>query len=127
MKIGELAQRSGLSVDTLRYYERIGLLPRPPRDGGGQRRYDAAMLGWIEFIGRLKATGMPLAEMCQYAALRAAGPDTQGARQALLAAHREKVRAQVALLQGSLAVLDAKIELYGAAVQATAPEEDKRA
>ena len=60
MKIGQLAKRSGLSAYTIRYYERIGLLPRADRDRSGQRDYDASILTWIEFLDRLKTTGMPI-------------------------------------------------------------------
>ena len=76
MKIGELAKRTGLSAHTLRYYERIGLLPYADRDRSGQRDYDASILAWIEFLGRLKTTGMPISEMLAYAALREAGEAT---------------------------------------------------
>ena len=55
MKIGDLARRSGLSVHTIRYYERIGLLPRADRDASGHRDYDAAILTWIGFLDRIKA------------------------------------------------------------------------
>jgi len=60
MKIGELAKRTGLSAHTIRYYERIALLPRAERDYGGQRDYDESILAWISFLKRLKATGMPI-------------------------------------------------------------------
>lgn len=72
MKIGELVKRSGLSAHTIRYYERIGLLPHADRDQSGQRDYDASILIWIEFLDRLKTTGMPIREMLRYAALRSA-------------------------------------------------------
>ncbi|WP_052711504.1 MerR family DNA-binding transcriptional regulator [Elstera litoralis] len=74
MKIGDLAARCGLSVHTLRYYERIGLLPRIARDQGQQRVYDSAALVWIAFLGRLKTTGMPIqknAALCGFAGRRA--------------------------------------------------------
>ena len=74
MKIGELAKRSGLTAYTIRYYEQIGLFPAPDKDASGQRDYDASILTWIEFLGRLKATGMPIREMLRYAALRQQGP-----------------------------------------------------
>lgn len=73
MKIGELAGRSGLSAHTIRYYERIGLLPYADRDRSRQRDYDASILTWIDFLGRLKTTGMPIREMLRYAALRDEG------------------------------------------------------
>ncbi|MDR7221336.1 MerR family transcriptional regulator [Aminobacter aminovorans] len=112
MKIGELAKRSGLTAYTIRYYEQIGLLPVPDKDASGQRDYDASILTWIEFLGRLKSTGMPIREMLRYAALRQQGPATDAERRALLEAHRHKVRAYVADLQANLLVLDAKISGY---------------
>ncbi|NJM82326.1 MAG: MerR family DNA-binding transcriptional regulator [Tabrizicola sp.] len=81
-KIGERGQRSGVSTDTLRHYERIGLLPRIPRDGRGRRDCDAAALAWLAFLGRLKTTGKPLADLRRDAVLRAAGPFTENERRA---------------------------------------------
>ncbi|REC95146.1 MerR family transcriptional regulator [Kushneria indalinina] len=122
MKIGELARRSGRSTHTLRYYERIGLLPPPRRDGSGQRDYDASILVWLAFLERLRATGMPIREMLDYAALRARGVETAQTRCNLLEAHRERVREHMCLLQASLEVLDTKIEGY----HATLHEETSR-
>jgi DNA-binding transcriptional MerR regulator len=112
VKIGELAKRSGLSAHTIRYYERIGLLPYADRDRSSQRDYDASILTWIEFLGRLKTTGMPIRQMLQYAALRERGVGTETERRALLERHRERVRAHVAELQNCLLVLDTKIAGY---------------
>ncbi|MDQ2081904.1 MerR family transcriptional regulator [Xanthobacteraceae bacterium Astr-EGSB] len=112
MKIGELAKRSGLSAHTIRYYERIGLLPYADRDRSSRRDYDASILTWIEFLGRLKATGMPIREMLRYAALREKGSGTEAQRRELLDQHRTRVRAHVAELQACLLVLDAKIAGY---------------
>jgi DNA-binding transcriptional MerR regulator len=115
MKIGQLAKRSGLSAYTIRYYERIGLLPRADRDRSGQRDYDASILTWIEFLDRLKTTGMPIRDMLRYAALRESGVGTEAERRALLERHRENVRAHVADLQACLLVLDTKIAGYAGA------------
>lgn len=112
MKIGELAALTGLSAHTIRYYERIGLIPYATRDASGQRAYDRAVLEWIGFLGRLKTTGMPIQGMLRYAELRAAGRATEAERCALLTAHRDAVRAQVAELQTCLLVLDKKIDGY---------------
>ncbi|WP_298720503.1 MerR family transcriptional regulator [uncultured Ferrovibrio sp.] len=112
MKIGELARRSGLSAHTIRYYERIGLLPHADRNQSGQRDYDASILTWIEFLDRLKTTGMPIREMLRYAALRERGASTEEERRLLLEQHRERVRARVAELQACLLVLDTKIAGY---------------
>ncbi|QIB34432.1 MerR family transcriptional regulator [Ancylobacter pratisalsi] len=112
MKIGELARRTGLSVHTLRYYERIGLLPRVARDASRQRDYDVSILPWIDFLGRLKTTGMPIRDMLRYAALRARGEATAAERRDLLAAHRARVRSNITELENCLAVLDTKIAGY---------------
>lgn len=112
MKIGELAKRSGLSAHTVRYYERIGLLPYALRDRSGRRDYDASILVWIAFLGRLKATGMPIREMLRYAALREKGAGTEPARREILERHRDRVRARASELDACLAVLDAKISGY---------------
>jgi DNA-binding transcriptional MerR regulator len=112
MKIGELARRSGLTAHTIRYYERIGLLPYADRDRSRQRDYDASILVWIDFLDRLKTTGMPIREMLRYAALRAEGAGTESERRALLERHRDAVRAHVTELQACLLVLDTKIAGY---------------
>jgi DNA-binding transcriptional MerR regulator len=112
MKIGELARRTGLTAHTIRYYERIGLLPRPARDGARHRDYDASILTWIEFLGRLKTTGMSLRDMLAYARLRL-DVSTEPERQAILLRHRAEVAARIAELSGCLAVIDDKIDLYG--------------
>ena len=113
MKIGELAAVSGLSAHTIRYYERIGLMPAASRDGSRHRTYDPQTLVWIEFLGRLKTTGMPLRDMLRYARLRSLGAASEAERQKLLAAHRDVVRAHVDELMVCLDVLDAKIAGYG--------------
>lgn len=112
MKIGELARRSGLTAYTIRYYEQIGLLPVADKDASGQRNYDISILTWIEFLGRLKSTGMPIREMLRYAELRQQGVASEAERRLLLERHRDKVRADVADLQANLLVLDAKISGY---------------
>ncbi|UUP18147.1 MerR family transcriptional regulator [Nitratireductor thuwali] len=112
MKIGELAKRTGLSAHTIRYYERIGLLPYADRDQSKQRDYDASILTWIEFLGRLKTTGMPIRDMLHYAALREQGAGTEAERRDLLIRHRDRARARIAELQSCLLVLDTKIAGY---------------
>lgn len=119
MKIGELAKRTGLTAHTLRYYEKIGLLPYAMRDSSGQRDYDESILEWIEFLGRLKTTGMSIRNMLRYAELRALGTGTAPERCVLLKAHRERVQAHLAELQGCLLVLNKKIEGYAQASEYT--------
>jgi len=119
MKIGELSRRSGLSIDTIRWYERIGLLPPAYRSPNRQREFDENILTWIAFLGRLKTTRMPIRDMLTYARLRETGDGTLAARRQLLEAHRTQVQARLAELQSCLATLDAKIDFYAA--QETAP------
>ena len=126
MKIGELARRSGLSAHTIRYYERIGLLPPPDRDSGGQRDYDASILNWIEFLGRLKTTGMPIQGMLDYARLRQEGPETEPDRMALLEQHRDGVRAHIAALQAALLLLDGKIAGYAGTIAERTGSHDRK-
>lgn len=115
MKIGELATRTGLTAHTLRYYERIGLLPRAYRGSSKQRDYDPSIIVWIEFLLRLKTTNMPLKKMLHYAKLREAGSSTDAARAELLKAHRVVVKDHIAELQNCLKILDRKIEGYESA------------
>lgn len=112
MRIGDLAAKTGLTAHTIRYYERIGLLPFALRDASGHRSYDAASLKWCDFLSRLKTTGMPIRDMQLYARLRDAGEHTNGERHKLLVERRNKVRSHMAELQASLLVLDEKIDGY---------------
>ena len=113
MKISELSERTGFSAHTIRYYERIGLMPAARRNGSGHRFYDERAVVWVAFLGNLKTTGMPIRDMLEYARLRAAGPETEASRKAMLSAHREIVRQRVQALAECLDVLDAKIAGYG--------------
>lgn len=115
MKISDLAKRCGLSAHTLRYYERIGLLPYADRDRSGQRDYDASILAWIEFLGRLKTTGMPIRDMLRYARLAEGGNDTFCQRRRMLEEHRKHVQAHMADLEACLRILDGKIASYAEA------------
>ena len=110
--IGEVAGCTGLTVDTLRWYERIGLMPHVDRSNTGQRRYSNRDLDWLAFVGKLRLTGMPVADMVRYAELVREGEHTFGERQDILRAHREEVRGRIADLQDTLAVLDHKIDSY---------------
>ena len=126
MKIGELAQRSGLSTHTLRYYEQIGLLPVSRRLQSRHRDYDDAILSWITLLGRLKTTGMPIRDMIKYADMVRQGDGTIADRHDLLAAHRDRVRDQVADLQACLSVLDTKIAGYAGSRERTKDDKHRK-
>ena len=93
---GDLARATGCNIETIRYYERIGLIQRPARDEGGRRDYDPAVLDWIAFLARLAATGMRQADRVRYAALRRQGDTTLAARRAMIEAHRTTIAARAA-------------------------------
>ncbi|MBM7416083.1 MULTISPECIES: MerR family transcriptional regulator [Nocardiaceae] len=111
--IAEASEQTGLTIDTLRYYERDGLLLRAvPRSSTGQRRYGDDDITWIVLITRLRATGMSIAEVRHYADLVRQGEGTEQQRLDALRAHRERVLAQLAEVTGHLRAIDHKIELY---------------
>ena len=110
--INAAARACGLTVHTLRWYERIGLLDRVPRGPDGRRRFGEAELSWLTFLVRLRSTGMPVADMVRYAELVRAGEHTEPERARMLTDHRERVRERIAEQQAHLAALDIKIDTY---------------
>jgi DNA-binding transcriptional MerR regulator len=112
LSINEVVIRTGLTAYTLRYYERIGLILPVARAPGGQRRYAAADMDWLDFLLRLRTTGMPIHRMQMFAQLRTEGNATARARRELLENHFAEVTAQIALLQESAQVLQTKIAYY---------------
>lgn len=114
MLIGEVAEKSGLSVDTLRFYEKIGLIAPPLRNGAGRRVYAADTLGWIGFLEQLNATGMKQADRIRYAKLRQQGDSTIIERRKMLEAHREVIRAQLAQMTKTMELMERKVALYRA-------------
>lgn len=111
LSITEMAARTGLSADTLRYYEREGLITPPPR-ANGRRRYSERDESWIRLVARLRNTGMPIARLRRYAELARGGEATTGERRELLVHHRQAVAARIARLQDDLKAIDDKIETY---------------
>lgn len=116
--ISEVAAFTGLTAHTLRWYERIGLMPHVDRSHTGQRRFTNRDLDWLAFVGKLRLTGMPVADMVRYAELLREGEHTFEERQELLEATRRDVRTRIAELQDTLAVLDHKIDFYAGARRA---------
>lgn len=117
--IGEFSKLTNLGIHTLRYYEQEHLMT-PERNSSNRRCYSDQDLAWVEFIKRLKDTGMPIKEIQNYAKLRAAGDSTMNERMEMLTAHREALREQIKLLQNHMEKLDGKIDYYRAEIQRTA-------
>jgi DNA-binding transcriptional MerR regulator len=113
LSIAEAARRTGVSVHTLRYYERAGLVVTAvDRTAGGRRRYRQLDLDWIVICTRLRATGMPVRTIRRYAELVSAGPGNEQERLALLEAHRAEVNARLAEIEENLRLIDHKIDVY---------------
>ncbi|GAB4589275.1 MerR family transcriptional regulator [Nocardia sp. IFM 10818] len=110
--IGEVSDRCGLTRDTLRWYERIGLMDYVGRDHSGQRRFSDRDLDWLALIGKLRRTGMSVADMVVYAELVRAGDHTFPQRLEMFRKTRAEVLAQIEELQETVAVLDCKIANY---------------
>ena len=114
MKISEAAEASGCPLETIRYYERIGLIAPVSRAPGGQRRYAASDMAWISFLLRLRTTQMPIGKMLTFAKLRAVGDSTVSERRRLLEDHLAEVLAQIEAMKKSADALQAKVEHYQA-------------
>ena len=112
LTIQQVAQATGLSTHTLRYYERCDLIAPIHRASNGHRRYSAQDIRWIQFLTKLRMTGMPIRQIQQYATLLRQQPDAIQARRALLEAHRQTVVEHLQELQENLAVIDWKIQHY---------------
>jgi DNA-binding transcriptional MerR regulator len=123
LTIGEVAGTIGVSTHTLRYYEQAGLIRTVGRTQAGHRLYSPADLDWLQFVMRLKATGMPIAGMQAFAALRAEGQPTMGERRDMLVAHRDEVLSRIAELQSNLGAIIDKIAYYEAAGRRSAGQQ----
>ena len=112
LTIQQVAEATGLSVHTLRYYERIGLIHPIERAGNTHRRYTTDDVGWIEFLNKLRSTGMSIQQMQAYAALQRDGDDTLPERVEMLYHLEQEAQAHIAALQKHLRAIRYKIEYY---------------
>ena len=112
LTIAEAAERAGISAHTIRYYERAGLLAPIDRTDSGHRRFAAEDIEWIVVITKLRATGMPIRRIREYAELVREGDGNELERLALLESHREEVLRRLDEVQQNLELVDYKIALY---------------
>jgi DNA-binding transcriptional MerR regulator len=108
----QAAEQSGFSLDTLRYYERIGLLDDIARTPSGHRQFGDNDLEWLGVLRCLRETGMPIAQMRRYAQLARCGQATLAERMNLLIEHDARVQERISLLQAQRAHLREKIAWY---------------
>ena len=116
MKIAEVSERYDISSDTLRYYERIGLIPPVNRNEGGIRDYDEIDVRRVEFIKCMRSAGLPIEVLIEYVGLVQQGDQTIEARKEILKEQREQLAAKMKEMQKTLDMLDYKISVYEDAV-----------
>ena len=112
MKIAEVSERYSISQDTLRYYERIGLLPPVNRSESGIRDYNEFDIRRVEFIKCMRSAGLPIEVLIEYVAMVQQGDQTIEARKEILKEQRAKLAARMAEMQKTLDLLDHKIKVY---------------
>ena len=112
MTIAQVSQKYGVSADTLRYYERIGLLPPVGRTKSGIRDYTEEDCNWVNFIKCMRSAGLPVETLIEYVGLFGLGDETIPARKELLMEQRRQLAARIGEMQAVLDRLDKKIEGY---------------
>ena len=123
LTIKQMVEQSGVSADTLRYYERIGLIDPVMRAENGHRRYQDRDLLRVSFLRRLKATGMSISDMLYYVNLYRQGDSTLVERREILQAHKQVVLGQIDELYETVDFIDMKIERYIAEEEALTVKE----
>ncbi len=112
MTITEVSKKYDLSADTLRYYERIGLIPPVKRTKSGVRDYDEASCAWIELAKCMRSAGIPIEALIEYCALAQQGDETISVRKELLTEERKKLHEKMDEMQKTLERLNYKIDIY---------------
>lgn len=112
MTISKMSKKYNISADTLRYYERVGLLPSVNRNESGFRDYTPDDEKWLEFILCMRSAGMPIEALIEYVSLFSEGEQTLAARKEILEEQREKLKEKIKELNSTFNVLDAKIKRY---------------
>ena len=112
MTIAEVSRKYDISADTLRYYERIGLIPPVPRTRGGLRDYGEESCGWIQLMKCMRAAGVQIEALIEYVDRVQQGDATLDARKALLVEQRDQLVSRMAEMQASLDLLNQKIDRY---------------
>ncbi|GEO69251.1 MerR family transcriptional regulator [Levilactobacillus acidifarinae] len=112
MKISAVSQKFNISIQTLRYYERLQVIPPVPRDANGFRDYRPSDLAWIHYVQALRRSGVSITSIQAYVRLVPQGTVTRAARKAILLQQRQKLLDQRALIDDALAHMDHKLSVY---------------
>ena len=112
MTIAEVSAKYGLTNDTLRYYEKVGLIPAVHRSKSGIRDYGPDDLGWVEFIKCMRSAGLSIEALLEYVTLHQLGDCTIEQRRAILTREREQLATRIEEMQNTLCRMDRKIEWY---------------
>lgn len=118
MTIAEVSRKYGLSADTLRYYERVGIIPPVPRTPSGIRNYDETSCGWIELMKCMRSAGVQIDALVEYVALFQQGDETLLQRKELLVRQRRQLAGRMEEIQSSLERLEGKIARYEQLIKA---------
>ena len=117
MTIAQVSEKYDITPDTLRYYERVGMIPPVGRTPGGLRSYTAEDCGWVELAKCMRSAGLPVEVMVEYVKLHQQGDATIPARRDLLVEQHKRLLEQKAAMEATLARLEYKISRYEAALQ----------
>lgn len=112
MTISEVSEKYGMTQDTLRYYERVGLIPPVPRKSSGIRDYDEHSCGWVEFVRCMRSAGLPVEVLIEYVRLSQKGDETKEARKQLLIEERRRLDERILEMKAIRERLDFKIARY---------------
>lgn len=114
MRISEVAKYTGLSISTIRFYEKSGLCPFVQRSSDGKRKFTKTNVDWLELLASLRSTGMPLAEMRIFTELYLSGDSKIPERKAVLLTHKQRLDARQMELDQCRLILERKLKLYDA-------------
>jgi len=126
MKIHEVSEKYNITADTLRYYERIGLLPFVSRNKSGIRDYSEADCGWVQFVKCMRSAGLSVESLIEYVKLSQEGDCTREARKEILLEERQKLINRMSTMEDTLARLNWKIDNYYKIAGRTEPLSEKQ-
>ena len=110
--IKEVSEKYGLSIDTLRYYEKIGLLPTIKRNAKGHREYSETDCNWVYYMKQMRQAGVSIEALVEYVSLYREGPETMQLRKTILLEQRDQIMKKAKEIQETLSLLEHKLDVY---------------